>query len=58
MVAGGELEAAEKTRVLSDGGSGEIQAAWMVAGGSPGDGGPSGALGDDTAVTTAAQIEV
>ena len=42
---------------MSDGSSGEVSAARMVAGGSPCDSEPGGVLQDDAAAKTAAQFE-
>ena len=57
MAAGGELEAAEQVRVLSDGGYGGAPATQRGSGGRGCDGGPGGALDDDAAATTAAKSE-
>ena len=54
MVTGGEVQVEKKARLLSDEGSDEYPAMWMVSGGRSGDGGPGGVLHDDAATTAAA----
>ena len=58
MAVGGELEAAEKVRVLSDGRSGEAPTVRKGSGGRSGDAEHGGVLNDDGATTVAAQFEV
>ena len=57
MAAGGEVEAAEEVRVLSDGVSGEVQAAWVGVRGSSGDGDDGGVLEGGRASLAAAQFD-
>ena len=57
MAAGGEVEAAEEVRLLSDAGSDGAPAAWVVAGGSPGDGDDGGVLHGGGATPAAAQFD-
>ena len=54
VVAGGELKAAMKARVLSGGRSGEVLASGKGPGGRGGDGDLDGVLHDDAAATATA----
>ena len=57
VATGGELEAAEKVRLLSDDGSGDAPMTWRGSGGRGCDGGLGGVLHDDAAATAAAQFK-